>query len=141
MAQVTGGAPLGAATVDEHLAGLAPDRRVALEQLRVAVRAGAPDATETIAYAMPALRGPGGRFVLSYDAFKAHCSLFPATERVISEIGEPLLRHLSGKGTIRFPISEALPLDLVTRVARIRWTEVSADATPPERPPRRSPRR
>lgn len=113
-----------ASTVDQYIAGLVPARRAALEQIRAAVRAGAPDATETIAYAMPALRGPRGEFVLSYDAYKAHVSLFPASGRVLAEIGAPLTRYVTGKATLRFPASEPLPLEVITRVAEIRWQEV-----------------
>jgi uncharacterized protein YdhG (YjbR/CyaY superfamily) len=115
-----------AATVDAYLAGIAPERRALLEQMRAATRAGAPDATETIAYAMPALRSSDGQFVLSYDAYKQHVSLFPASDVVVAEVGAPLARYVSGKGTIRFPSSEPLPLDLVKRIAAIRWREVQA---------------
>jgi uncharacterized protein YdhG (YjbR/CyaY superfamily) len=115
-----------AATVDEYLAGVAPERRALLEQLRAATHAGAPDATETIAYAMPALRSSDGHFVLSYDAYKQHVSLFPASDVVVAEVGAPLARYLTGKGTIRFPSSEPLPLELITRIAAIRWAEVQA---------------
>ena len=43
-------------TVDEYLATLPPERRSAMEQLRQAVTAAAPGATESLAYKMPALR-------------------------------------------------------------------------------------
>ena len=57
-----------------------------MEQLGAAVRAGAPDATETIAYGMPALR-LDGRFLVSWASFKAHYSLFPASDGVVDGAG------------------------------------------------------
>ena len=51
-------------SVDEYLAGLPADRRAAVETLRRTIRAAAPDATETIAYSMPAFRTRGGQFLV-----------------------------------------------------------------------------
>ena len=43
-------------TVDEYLATLPPDQREVMDALRATINAAAPDAVETIAYSMPALR-------------------------------------------------------------------------------------
>jgi len=115
-----------ATSVDEYLAGLPDDRRAAMEGLRRAVRAGAPEATETIAYGMPALRSHGGQFLVSYDAYKRHFSLFPASDAVIEGIGAELTPHLSGKGTIQFPADAPIPTDLIRRIVEIRWAENAA---------------
>jgi uncharacterized protein YdhG (YjbR/CyaY superfamily) len=112
-------------TVDEYLATLPPDRRAAMEELRRTINAAAPDATETIAYQMPALR-TNGQFLVSYAAFKAHYSLFPASGAVIEALGDELTRYLAGKGTIRFPTDEPLPLELVTRIVKVRLAENAA---------------
>ena len=74
-----------------------------MDALRRAIRAAAPDADETIAYNMPAFRTRGGRFLVSYDAYKAHYSLFPFTDEMVATYGEELAPYLAGKGTIRFP--------------------------------------
>lgn len=116
-----------AATVDEYLAGLPPDRRIIMQQLRDAALAAAPDATEVITYGMPGLK-THGRFLVSYDAFKAHYSLFPASDAVIDELREEIAPYLSGRGTIRFPADRPLPVDLVTRIVAIRVVENEADA-------------
>jgi len=112
--------------VDEYLAGLAADRRVVMEQLRATVKAAAPDATEVIAYDMPALRSHGDQFLISYAAYKAHYSLFPASDVVVRALGSEIEPFLAGKGTIRFPASRPIPLGLVTRVVEVRLAEVAA---------------
>ena len=119
-----------ATTVDEYFAALPAERRPAMDELRAAVRAGAPDATEVIAYGMPAMRSHGGQFLVSYDAYKRHYSLFPATDPVIEGLGEELRPHLSGSGTIRFAATVPIPVDLVTRIVRIRYEENAAHARP-----------
>ena len=113
-------------TVDEYLAALPDERRRVMQTLREAVRAGAPEATEAISYGMPALKSHGGRFLVSYDAFKAHYSLFPSTDAVIEGCGQELTPYLSGKGTIRFAADQPLPVDLITRIVEIRFQENAA---------------
>ena len=113
-------------TVDEYLAALPDDRRASMEILRQAIRAGAPDATEVIAYKMPAFRSDGDQFLVSYDAYKNHYSLFPASDAVVEACGEELTPFLAGKGTIRFPASRPIPAPLVTKIVRIRVTENAA---------------
>lgn len=114
-------------SVDEYMAGLPEDRRAVLEQLRATIRAAAPDATEAISYNMPALR-LHGRFLVSYEAFKRHYSLFPWSQAMLDELGDALRPYAVGKGTIKFAADQPIPLDLVTRVVAIRTREVAAEA-------------
>jgi uncharacterized protein YdhG (YjbR/CyaY superfamily) len=112
-------------SVDAYLASLAGDRRERLTAMRDVVRAAAPDADEVIAYDMPALR-LDGRFLVSYAAFQRHDSLFPASEGVETELADEIAPYLAGKGTIRFPASKPLPLDLIRRVVEVRVREHGA---------------
>jgi uncharacterized protein YdhG (YjbR/CyaY superfamily) len=114
-------------SVDDYMAGLPDDRRSVMEQLRSTIRAAAPDATEAIAYNMPAFRMEG-RFLVSYEAFKRHYSLFPWSDGMLAELGEELKPYAVGKGTIRFPADEPIPLELVTRIIEIRNREVAQEA-------------
>ncbi len=111
--------------VDDYLAALPDDRRGAMEGLRRTIREAAPEATESIAYDMPAFRS-NGRFLVSYAAFKHHYSLFPASSVVIEALGGALAPYLAGKGTIRFRSGAPVPADLVTQVVRVRLAEVAA---------------
>lgn len=116
----------GPTTVDEYLATLADDRRPAMETLRATIRAAAPEATEVLAYKMPAFRSHGGQFLVSYDAFKNHYSLFPASDEVVQGLGAEIEPYLAGKGTIRFPASRPIPVTLVTRIIEVRVAENAA---------------
>src|SRR3954470_17776379 len=110
-------------TIEEYLAELAPEPRAALEGLRATANAAAPEATESSAYDMPALRSHGGHFLVSYAAFKNHYSLFPASDEVVKTLGAELTPYLAGKGTIRCRAIRAIPLDLVRRIVEIRVAE------------------
>ena len=120
------------ATVDEYLAALPADRRGPMEDLRRTIRAAAPDATEVITYKMPGFKR-NGRFLVSYDAFKQHYSLFPSSDPIIDGLGDRVRPYLAGKGTLRFPADKPLPLDLITEIVKIRVAENDAereDASP-----------
>ena len=107
---------------DESMARLPDDRRAAMHELRATIRAAAPDATEAISYNMPAFR-MNGRFFVSYEAFKRHYSLFPWTDQMVHELGDAVRPYAVGKGTLRFPADERIPIDLVTRIIQIRRRE------------------
>jgi len=112
-------------SVEDYLAALPEEPRAALEKLRKTIKAAAPEATETISYQMPAFKNHG-RFLVSYAAFKDHCSLFPASEAVLEALGEELKPYFSGKGTIRFQASKPLPAALVKKIVKARLEENAA---------------
>jgi uncharacterized protein YdhG (YjbR/CyaY superfamily) len=114
------------ASVEEYLDTLPPDRRAGVEELRRTIKAAAPEATETIAYLMPAMRSHGGQFLVSYAAYKKHYSLFPASDAVIEAGGEELKPYLAGKGTIQFPADKPIPTALVKKIVKVRVAENAA---------------
>ena len=113
------------ASVEEYLAAVPAESRAALEQLRARIRAAAPHATETISYRMPAFRD-GDRLLVSYAAFRDHCSLFPMSMAVIETFRDELGTSWNGKGTIHFSPDAPLPAGLVERIIGARLTENAA---------------
>lgn len=112
-------------SVDGYLAALPEGPRDALEALRRTIRVAAPEATEAISYGMPAFKADG-RLLVSYAAFKSHCSLFPASRAVQDALGGELEPYFSGKGTIRFQADKPLPVALVTKLVKVRLEENAA---------------
>ena len=115
----------GPRSVDEYMAGLPDDQRQALEKLRETIRAAAPTATETISYQMPAFK-QNGRFLVSFAAFKNHCSLFPASFEVMERYGKELEPFLAGRGTLRFTPEKPIPAGLVRKIVKTRLDENAA---------------
>jgi uncharacterized protein YdhG (YjbR/CyaY superfamily) len=111
------------ASVEEYLASLEGDRRTRFEVLRAAVVAAAGEALEVISYDMPAYK-IGSRFVCSIGAFKAHDSLFPASQVVIDRLGAEVDPYVKGRGTFQFPLERELPVALIGRIVAIRLEEV-----------------
>jgi uncharacterized protein YdhG (YjbR/CyaY superfamily) len=112
-------------SVEDYLAALPEESRAALQKLRKTIKAAAPAATETISYQMPTFKH-NGRFLVSFAAFKDHCSLFPASEAVIEALGEELKPYFSGKGTIRFHADRPLRAALVKKIVKVRLEENAA---------------
>jgi uncharacterized protein YdhG (YjbR/CyaY superfamily) len=108
--------------VDDYIDGLEARRQEPMRQLRAAIRAAAPDATEVITYRMPGFK-LDGRFLVSYDAYQRHSSLFPATDGVVAALGDEVRPYLAGRGTIRFPADRPIPVDLVRRIVEVRVAE------------------
>jgi len=112
----------GPRAVDAYLAALPDAPRRALEDLRRTIRAAAPDADEAIAYDMPAFR-VNGRFLVSYGAYKRHCSLFPASAAVMAACGDELRPFVTGRATIQFKAEAPLPAALVRTIVKARLQE------------------
>lgn len=107
-------------TIDEYIAACPKNVQTILEELRQAIREAAPEAEEAISYQIPAFKLRGN--LVFFAAFKNHIGFYP-TSSGIEAFREKLLDYEVSKGTIRFPINEAIPFDLVKEIVRFRVKE------------------
>jgi len=110
-------------SVDEYIASQPEAMRGVLQRVRSAIRKALPEAEEVISYQIPAFRQHRG-IVLYFAAWKQHYSLYPALEAA-SAFKDELVRYKVSKGTIRFPLSEPVPVKLIERIAKFRATIVA----------------
>ncbi len=108
-------------SVDAYIAAQPDSAGAALGLVRQAVRRALPDAQESISYQIPTYK-LNGRAVLYFAGWKKHFSLYPASEALLGAFPE-LSRYGTSKGTIRFPLAEPVPEDLIERLARFRAEE------------------
>lgn len=113
---------MGSAEVDWYLSKVPEPQRSALEKLRKQIQRAAPEATETITYQMPGFRAHG-RPLVSYAAFRDHCSFFPMGTAVLEGFRDELKPYLSGASTLRFDPKKPLPAALVNKVVKARLEE------------------
>jgi uncharacterized protein YdhG (YjbR/CyaY superfamily) len=107
-------------TIDEYIGTFPKDVQIILEELRQAIRNSAPDAEEVISYQIPAFRLKG--ILVYFAAFKNHIGFYP-TSSAVTEFRKDLSEYEISKGTVRFPIDEPIPLDLVKKMVRYRVKE------------------
>jgi uncharacterized protein YdhG (YjbR/CyaY superfamily) len=117
-----------AATVDEFLAAVPPDKRSALEDLRTVIRGAAPGATELINYGVPMFRLHGKNLV-SYAAARGHCSFYVQSPAVMEAHADALAGFKTSKGTVNFTPDKPIPPDLVTSLVKARIAENARKAT------------
>lgn len=110
-------------SVNAYLRAVPPVPRAALQKLRRAIKAAAPEATEVISYGIPMFKHHG--MLVGYAAFKEHCSLFMAT-KATRALQKALARYDVSKGTIRFTAEKPLPAALVRKLVKLRIAQNEA---------------
>jgi uncharacterized protein YdhG (YjbR/CyaY superfamily) len=109
-----------AATIDEYIAGHAPAVQARLTAMRATIRQHAPGAEERISYGIPTFH-LGGNLV-HFAAFAKHVGFYPGPTG-IAAFQEALACYKSAKGSVQFPHSEPLPLELVAAIVQFRVAE------------------
>lgn len=107
-------------TIDEYIAGFPVEVQAILEQLRATIRTAAPEATETINYQIPTFQLHGN--LVHFAAYKNHIGFYPAPSG-IAAFREELSAYEGAKGSVKFPLDQALPFDLIGRIVRYRVQE------------------
>lgn len=111
-------------TIDDYIASQPEEARRVVEQVRSAIRKALPGAEESITYHMPTYK-TDGEVLIYFAAWKRHFSLYPASTQLLAEFKEDLARYEIVKSTIRFPLSERVPVKLIERIAKYRVKEVA----------------
>lgn len=106
--------------IDEYIAGFPPDLQEILEQIRMTIRNAAPDAEETISYQLPTFRLKGN--LVHFGAFKKHIGFYPASSG-IAQFEKELSAYEGAKGSVRFPLDQPIPFDLISEIVKFRVRE------------------
>ena len=111
------------ATIDEYIAGFPRATQTVLKRVRNSIRKAVPQAEEVISYRIPAFK-LDGRLVIYFAGWKQHYSLYPSTRRLVSRFKAELVPYeVNNKGTIRFPLTEPVPVKLIHDIAKFRVKE------------------
>ena len=117
---------MSVAEIDAYLAELEEPKRSTLRDLRRTIVDLVPDAEQGISYGMPAFR-LHGKAVAGFAAFKNHLSYFPHSGSVIPELEELVGDYATSKGTLQFPVDQALPRALVQQLLAVRIHQAFPD--------------
>lgn len=106
--------------IDEYIADFPRDVQEILEKIRMTIRSAAPGAEETISYQIPTFTLQGN--LVHFAAFKSHNGFYP-TPTGIERFKKELSVYEGAKGSVRFPLDEPIPLELLRRIVAFRVQE------------------
>ena len=109
------------ASVDDYVAAQPPDVQRILGEIRNRVQTAAPGVDATISYDIPTFK-LDGKALIYVAAWKKHIAVYPVP------IGDEALhrdveRYRSGKGTLKFQLSEPFPYELFDRLVKAAIAE------------------
>ena len=107
-------------SIDEYIANFPEEVQKILEELRAIIRASAPEAEERISYQIPTFALKGN--LVHFAAYKKHIGFYP-TSGGIQAFERELSVYECAKGSVRFPIDEPLPFELISKIVRFRVDE------------------
>ena len=116
-----------ARTIDEYITAFPPGTQQMLHDVRALIRAEAPDATETISYAIPTY-DLNGRHLVHFAGYAKHIGFYP-TSSGIAAFKDELTSFKSAKGSVQFPPVKPLPAELIRRIVAYRVVEVMRAAS------------
>ena len=104
-------------SIDDYIRRFPPHVQTILQRIRATVRRAAPDATESIGYAIPCYRLEGA--LVYFAAFTQHIGFYPPVR------GDPALvkavaKYAGEKGNLRFAIDQPIPYELIENIVELR---------------------
>jgi uncharacterized protein YdhG (YjbR/CyaY superfamily) len=120
-----------AETIDAYIATFPKGVQSQLQKVRRAIAKAAPGAEETISYRIPTFK-VNGRYLIYFAGFKSHIGLYPVHADGAG-FSAAMARYASGKATLKFPLDEPLPLDLIAQVVQEKLRQAKAPATAPKK--------
>lgn len=115
-----------ATTVDEYIKSFPTETRDVLQKIRQVIKTAAPEATESIAYAMPAYK-QNGKPVVYFAGHQNHIGFY-ATPSGHSQFAAELSKYKQGKGSVQFPLDQPIPYDLIKRITEFRVQNTEGEA-------------
>jgi uncharacterized protein YdhG (YjbR/CyaY superfamily) len=113
--------------IDEYMTTHPEAVQASLRRVRSAIRKALPGADEGISYQIPTYKLHGA-YVVYFAGWKQHYSLYPATRNLVAAFKKELAPYEVNKGTIRFPLSQPVPVRLIERIAKFLAKEAAERA-------------
>ena len=107
----------GIQSIDDYIQTFPIEVQKKLRTIRKLIRKLAPEAEEKISYQMPTFYLNGN--LVHFAAFKSHIGFYP-TPSGISSFARGLSKYKQGKGSVQFPLDQAIPMDLIGRIVEFR---------------------
>jgi uncharacterized protein YdhG (YjbR/CyaY superfamily) len=107
--------------IDRYISNFSVEVQERLELIRSTIKTSAPDAEEVISYKMPAYKLKG--MLVYFAGYQNHIGFYPGANG-IRHFQEEINQFKNAKGSVQFPHTTPLPLDLVKKIVRFRREEI-----------------
>ncbi len=107
--------------VDEYINGFSGEAKTRMMKIRAIIKKLAAEAVEQMAYGMPGYK-LNKKPLVYFGGFKEHVGFY-ATPSGHKEFEADLAKYKQGKGSVQFPLSEPLPVELIERMVKFRVKE------------------
>lgn len=107
-------------SIDDYIATFPEPTQKILQELRAVIHEAAPEAQEKISYQMPTFALNGN--LVHFAAWKNHIGFYPAPSGEQAFRAE-LSAYETSKGSVKFPLDKALPLELIRKIVQFRLAE------------------
>jgi len=107
----------GFTSIDEYIAACPEETHERLQAIRAEIKKIAPEAKEKISYQIACFE-LNGKNLIHFAGWKKHISLYPipAGDEAFEEAAS---KYADGKGTMKFPLDEPLPIKLIGKVIKL----------------------
>lgn len=109
-----------AKTIDEFIANSPSEVQGILKRIRATVQKAAPGAEETINYGIPTFTLKGN--LVHFAGFASHIGFYP-TPAGIEKFKKELSPYETAKGSVKFPLDQPIPYDLIEKIVKFRVKE------------------
>ena len=108
----------GFTSIDEYIAACPEETHERLQAIRAEIKRIAPEAKEKISYQIACFE-LNGKNLIHFAGWKKHVSLYPipAGDEAFEAAAS---KYADGKGTMKFPLDEPLPIKLIGKVIKLR---------------------
>ncbi len=111
-------------TITEYINAAPKEARAKLREMRASIREAAPGAKEGLKWGMPAFSYQ--RILVTFAAFKNHIGFYP-TPSAVKAFARELSKFGTADASIRFPLEDPLPLDLIRKITAFRVRECTEE--------------
>ncbi len=112
-------------TINDYINGQSKDVQKKLIEINKIIIANAPYAVPSINYGMPAYKLYGKPLVY-FAAFDHHIGVY-GTPSTHTEFAKALAKYKQGKGSVQFPIDEAIPYDIIGKMVKFKADELEME--------------
>jgi uncharacterized protein YdhG (YjbR/CyaY superfamily) len=111
---------MAAKNIHEYISEFPADVQEVLQKVRETIQGAAPDAEETINYHIPTYKLNGN--LVHFAGYKKHIGFYPTPSGIV-HFKDKLAAFESAKGSVKFPLDQPIPYDLIREITTFRVQE------------------